>query len=369
MFQARKELRGRGFFEIIVFDMGRMTSSELIPDISMHSYQVQFLSEDSTMHLVKDFTYSEYDALFRFNADLMNPNKKSERFAWICQRLDITVGEDGSPHLRLARDPTTPEITTPTFEESATILTGFTDIPQWEQLRGRLLSLESRRAEAVAKIEADAHQKFMTDLSRLRQEEALLSTNREARQQAEREHQRLIRAEEAAAEKLKMERDAELEKLREKNLNKPKPQKLAPTVTSIAAPKIPRAPAALKPPPENKDSQRDDAIQKIEKLRNVAELKRIAELKADAQKKVHAAKLAWERKMEKIHDDDSNRRKLFRPLLELRKQRQEEIEQFKTLNPKTIPQPKEKQLSIEEKREMNIAKKERLRNLKEVRIS
>ncbi|KAF4724469.1 hypothetical protein FOZ63_025986 [Perkinsus olseni] len=47
-----------------------------------------------------DYSYGDFDQLFRFDAELMNPNKKSERFYWVLRRLDLVP--DGSGGLRVA---------------------------------------------------------------------------------------------------------------------------------------------------------------------------------------------------------------------------------------------------------------------------
>ena len=40
------------------------------------------------------YSYADFDQLFRFNAELMNPNRKEGRFHWIFERLAIvTVGD------------------------------------------------------------------------------------------------------------------------------------------------------------------------------------------------------------------------------------------------------------------------------------
>ena len=371
VFQAKKEIQGRGNFEIIVFDMGRHKNSDLIPDTAAHVFQFQLLSDTSRKSYRLDYSYSDYDALFRFNADLMNPNKKQERFAWFCQRLNLSENENGVLSLVLSREPTVPDLTTPVFDESATILHGYKDISQWKQLRGKLLTLESRREAAIAQREADSHNKFMEKLKSLRDEEVVLFTNKDARRKNEREEQRLIRAADAAEAQAKFEARAALEEIREANLNKPKPVKtLVESPVKKAVKAKPKSPPPQRREPVDKTEKREQAIRKIEDSRIQAELKKIAQCKLGKEKKVHAAKIAWEKKMERIHDDDNNRRKLFRQVAEIQREREEEIEQLKTLNPKPeMPQvAKPKKQTLQEKREMNIANKERLRNLREVKI-
>ena len=47
------------------------------------------LETDTTF--VLPYSYSEFDNLFRFNADLMNPNNTDGRYHWVIERLDFVV--------------------------------------------------------------------------------------------------------------------------------------------------------------------------------------------------------------------------------------------------------------------------------------
>ncbi|CAE8586343.1 unnamed protein product, partial [Polarella glacialis] len=67
------------------------------------TFEVYGLDTQDTLHL--QYTYQEFDGLFRFNAELMNPNRKDGRFHWVAQRLGIAaVGKERK--LKLNPEPT-----------------------------------------------------------------------------------------------------------------------------------------------------------------------------------------------------------------------------------------------------------------------
>merc|ERR1719159_1764199 len=67
------------------------------------TFEIYGLDTQETLHLGYD--YAAYDGLFRFNAELMNPNRKEGRFHYIIERLSVvTVFKDRE--LKLMPEPT-----------------------------------------------------------------------------------------------------------------------------------------------------------------------------------------------------------------------------------------------------------------------
>ncbi|KAF4666274.1 hypothetical protein FOZ61_009963 [Perkinsus olseni] len=116
LWMATKELFRRGEFICAVFDTGKTYAGEMtaasrnIEDgrgstddaLGRELGKIRFslFSVDTSDVYSLDYSYGEFEQLFRFNAELMNPNKKSERFYWVLRRLDLVP--DGSGGLRLA---------------------------------------------------------------------------------------------------------------------------------------------------------------------------------------------------------------------------------------------------------------------------
>lgn len=67
------------------------------------TFETYGLESQDQFHI--QYSYQDFDGLFRFNAELMNPNRKEGRFHWISERLAIlTVGKDRQ--LKLQPEPT-----------------------------------------------------------------------------------------------------------------------------------------------------------------------------------------------------------------------------------------------------------------------
>merc|ERR1719252_546948 len=61
---------------------------------------------DTSDILRVQYNYNEFDAFFRFNAELMNPNRREGRYHWIAERLEIQADGAGGRKLGLAPEPT-----------------------------------------------------------------------------------------------------------------------------------------------------------------------------------------------------------------------------------------------------------------------
>ena len=156
MYQATKEISGRGFFQLNVVDLGRSAAGHLTGQ--NNSLQFQMFSVNTGDIYTLDFSYMDFDALFRFNAELMNPNRRTERYFWTAQRLEFEESKDG---LRLvlgkAPGPTDPLI--PVFDKA--------DVPSFpEPASLSQESIEALREERIREREKRSLAAYMEKLKR-----------------------------------------------------------------------------------------------------------------------------------------------------------------------------------------------------------
>mmetsp|Transcript_43584 Transcript_43584/g.121131 ORF Transcript_43584/g.121131 Transcript_43584/m.121131 type:complete len:628 (-) Transcript_43584:77-1960(-) len=94
IFQEGKCIEG-DYYVIAVYD----DPSECT--ISFSAYE---LENDCTY--TYPLTYSEFDAIFKFDSELMNPSNQDGRFHWVIERLDFVQDNRGQKVLCLAQEPT-----------------------------------------------------------------------------------------------------------------------------------------------------------------------------------------------------------------------------------------------------------------------
>mmetsp|Transcript_1509 Transcript_1509/g.4685 ORF Transcript_1509/g.4685 Transcript_1509/m.4685 type:complete len:629 (-) Transcript_1509:81-1967(-) len=94
IFQEGKCIEG-DYYVVAVYD----DPSEC--QISFSAYE---LENDCTY--TYPLTYSEFDALFKFDSELMIPSHQDERFHWVIDRLDFVQDNRGQKVLCLAQEPT-----------------------------------------------------------------------------------------------------------------------------------------------------------------------------------------------------------------------------------------------------------------------
>merc|ERR1712048_285829 len=120
--------------------------------------------------LIKRYDYSEFDNLFRFNAELMNPNRKEGRFHWVIERLEIqTVNKDRK--IKLGEKPSEEVSQLPIYETTRKIPTGRMDLKERQRLREQMDMLDIRREENIAKRRAATKEKFLKHIIQLKEED------------------------------------------------------------------------------------------------------------------------------------------------------------------------------------------------------
>lgn len=130
----------------------------------------EIYSLDTQYVLTKMYPYAEFDNLFRFNAELMNPNRKDGRFHWCIERLEIaTIGTETKLILGAEPSEKVPEL--PIYEMNRKIPTGRMDLKERQRLREQMDMLDIRRAENISKKKAVARQKFLKHIFALKEDD------------------------------------------------------------------------------------------------------------------------------------------------------------------------------------------------------
>jgi len=146
------------FFLINVFDNTK---------IKKVVFEVFGLDTQDQFHL--QWAYSDFDGLFRFNAELMNPNRKEGRFHWVSERLSIvTVGKERK--LKLQQDPTDEVPELPIYEVNRKIPTGRMDLKERKRLRESMDMLDIKRDENIMKRKQLSRQRFLKHIQWLKEE-------------------------------------------------------------------------------------------------------------------------------------------------------------------------------------------------------
>lgn len=164
---------------------------------------------DTQDMFTKSYTYADFDGLFRFNAELMNPNRKEGRFHYIIERLAIvTVNKERE--MKLMPEPTEEVPQLPVYE-SRKIPTGRMDLKERQKLRESMDMLDIRRAENIAKKRQATRQRVLAHIMRLKEEDKKrkeevdkkIEEERKMRYKQKEEAERREREEEARLEQMK----------------------------------------------------------------------------------------------------------------------------------------------------------------------
>mmetsp|Transcript_49491 Transcript_49491/g.107766 ORF Transcript_49491/g.107766 Transcript_49491/m.107766 type:complete len:523 (+) Transcript_49491:45-1613(+) len=149
---------------------------------------------DTGSTLALPFNYKDFDNLFRFNAELMNPNRKEGRFHWVIERLEIiTVNNDRKLRIGPEPSPEVPEL--PIYETVRKIPTGRMDLKERHRLREQMDMLDIRRSENIARKRAATKERFLQHLFRLKEDDARRKREVEEKIEQERKARYLIKEE------------------------------------------------------------------------------------------------------------------------------------------------------------------------------
>lgn len=131
------------------------------------TFEVYGLDTQDMFH--KQYTYADFDGLFRFNAELMNPNRKEGRYNWVIRRLEIRqVGTDKKLLLSNEVTKEVPEL--PIYETTRKIPTGRMDLKERQRLREQMDMLNIRRDEKIRNKKEASKKKFLEHIFFLQEE-------------------------------------------------------------------------------------------------------------------------------------------------------------------------------------------------------
>jgi hypothetical protein len=189
IFQEGKCIEG-DFYIVAVYDD---------PASCTYSFAAYELENDCTF--TYPLTYSEFDALFKFDSELMNPSNHDGRFHWVIERLDFVQDNQGRKVLCLAQEPT-PDVDEDedVEEQQKTKTKGFSvaaagggkvDAVTRAKLLKELDTQDDQKLQAGLVKSEGARRRFLADLHAKRQLEQLKAS------------QRLLKADEEREERLK----------------------------------------------------------------------------------------------------------------------------------------------------------------------
>lgn len=164
-------------------------------------FQVYGLDTQAEFWLKKD--YASFDLLFRFNAELLNPNKKEGRFHWVIERLQIAK-QGHEVKLVIGSEPGVEIAQLPRYDEKRKIPTGRMDLAERQRLREQMDKLDTQREENIRDKRARRQDAFLKHIYDL--------------QAQDREHRDTRQSEisDEIGERLRMKDEAEARALRER---------------------------------------------------------------------------------------------------------------------------------------------------------
>jgi len=131
------------------------------------TFEVYGLDSQNMLHT--QYSYNDFDGLFRFNAELMNPNRKEGRFHWVIQRLEIAKVA-GEQKLRLGNECTKEVPELPIYETVRKIPTGRMDLKERQRLREQMDMLDIKRDENIAARRAKSKARFLKHIFLMKEE-------------------------------------------------------------------------------------------------------------------------------------------------------------------------------------------------------
>lgn len=110
-------------------------------------YQLEAFSLSSSETIKCKYSYHEFNAIFRFNAELMNPNKKKQRWHWIFDRLVFQSDGRGGRKLNIHFEPTEQSQDPILLRQKIPI--GKMDYTERQRLRDEMDRLDIKRTENI----------------------------------------------------------------------------------------------------------------------------------------------------------------------------------------------------------------------------
>jgi len=242
-------------------------------------FQLDAYSLATSETIKQNYAYNEFDAIFRFHAELMNPNKKVQRWHWIFDRL--TYQSDGGDGRKLSIHFEPTEESQVPYLVNMKMPIGRMDYGERQRLREDMDRLDLRRQEKIAIRKEASLQRF---IKKVLEAKKLMELKLQMRQdQIEKER------EERVQRKLETLRQVAEEKLEAKLKHE---ERLARIHKNELA-RVERGLAATRALLEKQAKEKEEKIDVKEAAHQALIERREAEQKeADA----------WERKLETLND-------------------------------------------------------------------
>lgn len=184
----------------LIFQMGRCIDGEyyiiaVYDDPSAYTIMFSAYELENDATYTYPLTYNEFDNLFRFDSELMNPSNQDGRFNWVIDRLDFIMNDENEKMLCLAQEPTMDDEAL--FEEQSATQkkgegvappqTGRIDAATRAKLLKELDTQDDNKLHNNLVRTEKARKEFLADLHHKRHLEQLKATQRLVKADEERE--------------------------------------------------------------------------------------------------------------------------------------------------------------------------------------
>jgi hypothetical protein len=208
-----------------VLDTGRDLDGDVIEGVEDPMFVFSLMNQATSQVYQLHLSYSEMDVFFRFNPELMNPNKKNERMKWVLERLNPydehetqkAVSEGKKDTMRVENEPV--GVVPPTvFEDDYKLTQGKLTLHQKREMRQKLEGMLHQRVQRIQEKEDHRKKEFLDWVKNENQK--LEEAERKRQEQIAKERKERHDAERAAAQAADVERKriAELNEKRERNI-------------------------------------------------------------------------------------------------------------------------------------------------------
>jgi len=183
----------------LIYQMGRCIDGEyyiiaVYDDPSAYTIMFSAYELENDATYTYPLTYNEFDNLFRFDSELMNPSNQDGRFTWVIDRLDFIMNDENEKMLCLAQEPTMDdenlfeeETTTKKGDGVAPPQTGRIDAATRAKLLKELDTQDDNKLHNNLVRTEKARKEFLADLHHKRHLEQLKATQRLVKADEERE--------------------------------------------------------------------------------------------------------------------------------------------------------------------------------------
>merc|ERR1719161_1478403 len=166
-----------------------------------------------------EWEYADFDKVFRFNPDLMNPNKREGRYHWIIERLLFCSDGRGGRKLTQVAEATANMPQIPLLDPSVKIPTGKMPYAERAKLREDMNRLDKRRNENISARREATRARFMRFVAKIKEEnrmeveerQQLIAQERKDRMQMQVEKRREQEEERLRLLRLEQERSMKIE--------------------------------------------------------------------------------------------------------------------------------------------------------------